>query len=226
MARRFAFAIMNKDGEGSILFAAHEKAALKRAKRDMVLGVEDESGIAVVRAPYADAYAKTGAVPASVMIAHGWRLDCAACGKRFDADHLAAKGLPIDGVQGIQHGPVYCGPEAKGRHLVQAARVARERHRALSALEQIVLKRHPDAKILTGPGTSHAYVTVEGDVPLFQEGSVSFAFPGMAHGPATIEVRRGLKPIDKVGPVKPHFTYRAGDEEAYLAWARSTAAAA
>lgn len=226
MARRVAFAITNTDGDGAILFAANEAAARKRANRDMVLDVLDADDIKVSRAPYADAYANSGVVPASVMIEHGWRLECAACGKTFDSDRLHELGLPISGVEGQQHGAVYCSAAAKGRHLVQTARIARERHRFVAGLTEALLRTHPAARVLDGPGTSHAYVTIEGDVAVLQEGSISFTFPGMAHGPAHFVMRRGLAPHQRIGPIAPRVECAFGDVEAFRAWARGEARAA
>lgn len=203
------------DNTGGIVFATHAVTARRRGAN--LFNNDEFNGVSCRRTPWADQYAATGNVPASVAIAHGWWYECHGCGATINEDWLHENDLPLDGVVGFDRAAVFCSAICKAeQNLHDAMRYDHER-RAIKLLEKLVLKRFPGVSFVRTEGlTPHAYATSHDGVWILEQASVSFDFPGMTYGPATLSVRRRYS--SEIGPVRPVFSCCTGDQEAFLAF--------
>jgi hypothetical protein len=219
-----AFAVTeNDEGTGAIYFAEHDIVAKRRGANEF--GDGELSYVSCRRVPWADEYAGKP-VPARVMIENGWHFDCSGCEWRIDEDELRERRLLVDGVIGTQHGRVYCSAKCCRRDLSIERRTRAEQQRAIEALKAIVRKRFPEVEFTDQHENSnwrhHAYVTYHhGQRGWFWEQvSVSFIFPGMKIGPATLGLDRRWS--SDIGPVAPAYRCCDGDREAFEAYAAAT----
>lgn len=184
-----AYAVTEKDeNTGGIFFAEHRIAAAIRGANEYADG--DLSQVACRRAPWADQFAETGRVPASIMVAAGWHFECHGCGVRIDGDlperwqdevrkddALADKlrrarrhrqWNPSD-VIGFGEGPgaVFCDAGCQNDH--RAAQERRERVEAIirAKYRKIVERCFPGAQI---EGKGHVYVVEQQGVAAVREG--------------------------------------------------------
>ena len=74
----------NDERSGAIYFARHAITARKAGANEY--GDGELSYVTCNRAPYADQFAETGMVPASVLVENGWHFECGSCGHRIDDD--------------------------------------------------------------------------------------------------------------------------------------------
>lgn len=206
------------DNTGGIIFARHAIVA-RRLGADEFNGGEFD-GIICRRAPWADAYAESGAVPASVMIANGWWSE-GSCGHRISEDDLAERGLPVEGVIGTWGSRLYCCVEC--RDLAEARR-ARERAAGdafINMLKARLVRRFGPLDFgsdLDGAMRkigSHVYAREEDGLVIIRQAIVRFGFPGMKLGPAQYRYDPGYR----IGPAVPELTCCSGDREAFEAWA-------
>jgi hypothetical protein len=214
-----AFAVTEHDeNTGAVIFAKHDIVARRIGADEYADG--ELSYVSCRRAPWADAYADK-AVPARVMIAHGWHFECSECGSRIDEDYLFDNRLPVDCVVGTQHSHVFCCSKCARRWYSMKRRRKAEELRAIEAFKAVVRKRFPDAEFCDEEDQfrgHHAYVTPERGGWNWQQVIVAFRFPGMKHGPAHFRMDSRHKP----GPHLASYTCCNGDKEAFEAYAFAT----
>lgn len=208
-----AYSVLEEDeNTGGITFARTKRAALRDGASRWHSG--EPEYCRAERAPWADEFASTGGIPAKIMIANGWNFECCGCGARLDEDFLLEQGLPVSGVIGVQDGAIYCCARCKWRDLKYHRAKEQQERIAIAAIRDFLLERFPDAEILGG-ARARAIRGARGGWH-WDHVSIPFAFPGMAIGHATCELRpehRG--PL----PAKPTFRCCAGDRAAFEAWA-------
>lgn len=222
-----AYAVTEQgENVGGIFFARHAITATKRGACEYADG--DIHYVSCRRAPWADHLAETGAVPASLMIAHGWHFECHGCGATIDEDWLREQRLKVEGVCGYQNGRVFCCARCKWKHMKYEARRRAAEKEAIDAFKAIVRARFGDVEFVDKDEDRrghHAYV-VEGDRGgwHWNQVSVAFKFPGMVYGPAHLERRepygRGRKGF--IGPAKATYTCCGGDVKAFEKFAAET----
>jgi len=219
-----AFAVQEKDEyTGGVFFAAHDIVAKKEGANEFAGG--DISGVECRRVPWADEFVGRS-LPARVMIAHGWWFECSGCDMRINEDALLERGLSVDGVLGTQWGRVYCSARCCRRDLSIKRRAEAEKVRAIEALKAIVRCRFPGVSFTDeheNPSwRHHAYVTFRHGQKgwLWEQVAVSFTFPGMQIGPATLHLERRWSVA--IGPVRPEFRCFNGDRAAFEAFAEAT----
>lgn len=209
-----AYAVLeNDENTGGIVFARHAITA-HRIGADQY--ADGEFGyVSCRRAKWADEYAETGIVPASVMVWHGWHFECSYCGRRIEEDRPAHKKWTPDFVIGNGNGGmVFCDRACciADKHRrdfderLQARTVAHYAKRLEKRLPGITVL--PIDKAYTG---SHVYVS-GGRIQQF---TISFDWPGQSIGSASF---RWAGP----GKGKPHVTCCNGDADAFEAFAAST----
>ena len=228
-----AFAVLEEDeNTGGIIFAKHAVTARRIGANEYAGG---EFGyVRCHRAPWADQFAGTGIVPASVMVENGWHFECASCGRQIDSDlawlyddgieepdttdtALRYKGWTPDHVIGSQNSLVYCNRQCKDENDAYEAKRKRIQDRAIRLYERHILRRFPDAEIVRGDDRymrPHAYATKHKGRWRLTQVAVSFNFPGMKYGPACL--LRDER-YDKREPAA--FTCCGGDREVFEAYA-------
>lgn len=218
-----AYSIQEPDEwTGGVYFARHSITAKKAFADEFNDG--EIGGVICHRAPWADEFAESKVVPAKAMIAHGWHFECSGCGHRIDEDWLADEGKPLDGVIGSQWSMVFCGPDCEARHDEQERQRKTIQDEWIAMLKSMVLARFPDAKFSSGDFKEHAYASLRDGHWIIEQCVVSFEFPGMKIGPATL--RYGRDYSIKIGPVRPRFSCCNGDLDAFQAYAEMTRRAA
>ncbi|MCC2107965.1 MAG: hypothetical protein KDJ40_10555 [Hyphomicrobiales bacterium] len=223
-----AFAVLETDeNTGSIYFASSNIAARRRGANDHADG--EIRDVTCYRTPWADAFAHTQQVPASVAVANGWHFECAGCGARID-ENTACEDLEpsqnggfdeivIRDIIGFVDGPVWCSPSCK--EVDDERRRARRdaEQAAIAGVRAMILRRFPDA-IISVPGHAYAgFTSIDGRY-LVEEISQNFEFPGMKIGPATLHQRRSHSSF--IGPIRPQFYCCNGDKDAFKAYADRT----
>lgn len=209
-----AYAVTEEDeNTGGIVFARHAIVALKQGASEHCN--TDWEFCRAVRAPWADEYATTNAIPQSAAIAHGWNFECSGCGARVDEDWLADNDLRCEDVQGKMSGPAYCCRACQLDHDERKARAKAAERRGLDALRDHLKRRFPAATETTSYGSAWE----KDGCAFFVEGSVNFTFPGQKVGDAVLSMRRGYMDCQRIGPVKPELRCCHGDKEAFNAWA-------
>lgn len=236
----------NQEHTGGVIFAHHAIVARRRGADEYADG--EFSDVTCRRAPWADAYAGQ-AVPAGLLVEHGWRFEeCGSCGRVVDEDvadrwfrhdmtpeeHAAwearfAHWRPQH-IVGSQHSLVFCDEQCRQNHLRVEAERKRIADRCIAAFIKLIERRFPDATIQDdGNWKPHAYVTRDHSnragrmVP--EQIAVSFSFPGQKYGPATLRWERRSR-HQKKRPTKPYFECLAGDRETFESWAKSHTVAA
>lgn len=220
-----AFAITeNDENTGGIYFADHDITAKKAFCREFDHELTD---VTCRRAPWADQFAGR-AVPAKVMIDAGWHFECCECGERIDTDYLRENRLPLDQVIGTQWSLVFCGKRCAARFYSMKRRRAEQGAQAIACLAKIIRKRFPDSEIIISDDQHkpHAYITNKHGMKLWfwDQVAVSFTFPGMKIGPATLRLDHFNS--SKIGPQQPEYQCCRGDLEAFEAYADQTRIAA
>lgn len=214
-----AWSVTEEDeGSGGIVFAKHGIVALREGARQF--GSGEWEYYKARRAPWADAYAEAGHLPASVMVEHGWHFECTGCGVRIDEDLYDRKrkfrGWTPDQVVGSQHA-VWC--TAKCHDEDMAERADRKRHESLiiEMMARLVKRRFPSVEIIHDRQnlTPHVHLRKRDGFWRLSQAIVSFAFPGMKIGPASYRWDRD----SSYGNTKAHFTCCVGDQEAFEAFA-------
>ncbi|PPQ35404.1 hypothetical protein SAMN06265338_1247 [Rhodoblastus acidophilus] len=224
--RMKAYAVQEDcEGTGGIVFAKHAIVARREGANEYNGG--EFHGVTCRRAKWADEFAETGIVPASVMIANGWWFECSYCGQKIDEDSLYDRRLPISGVVGSQHSLIFCCKSHALKHRLEDAQRKRAEAEGIKLFSEMVLKRLPDAKLLVEPQNlrPHAYVRGHLGGPwVYSQIIISFTFPGMKIGPASLryEADYGVR----IGPCRPTFSCCNGDREAFEAFAEAQKMAA
>jgi hypothetical protein len=225
-----AFAVLEDyENTGGIVFSTTAVAARRQGANEYADG--DFTAVSCRRAPWADRYAETGAVPVSHMVLHGWHFECAGCGVRIDSDLLWERNLEEEDIQGTQHSLAFCTRLCEARHNLERAEAKHRETRWIRRFKKIVKRRFPDAEIIENDDRfcrPHAYATTRGTgIWRVEQVIVSFRWPGQQWGPASLRIDtttewpRNAPSVTKRG--KPHWTCASGDREAFEAYAASGA---
>ncbi len=207
-----AYSVLEHDEyTGGIVFA--RTAAQARRDGANAFHGGDPDYVFSRREPWADAYVETGQVPAALAVAHGWNFEC-WCGARISEDEHVDRGLPIEGILGTVNGSAYCSQACVDHEREHKRQSAIHKGAMLGILREMLIRRMPDARILED--RLHAYAQEDDGIWIVDEASVHFEFPGMKHGPASLDLRRGYRVI---GPLRPTFHCCGGDREAFESWA-------
>jgi len=213
-----AFAVTEHDeNTGLVYFARHDIEARRLGATEFAEG--ELSYVSCVRAPWADAYAESGRLPARVSIENGWHFECYGCGERIDSDWLYDRRLPVSGVVGFQTGPVYCNSSCAAHHISLKRRTRLKEAEAISDLKAVVLRRLPHAEFAEGgdwPRGHHAFVQPHrGGAWNKVQVVVAIKYPGAKYGPAHFRMDQQ----HKYGPPHAHYSVANGDREVFEAWA-------
>jgi len=226
----------NDERSGAIYFARHAITARKAGANEY--GDGELSYVTCNRAPYADQFAETGMVPASVLVENGWHFECGSCGHRIDDDLPNAWELEVDAnatpremvkarvrykrwdpdhVVGYQHTSVFCDAQCEADYEEDRRQRKAAELRTLERCKRAVLHRLPDTEFVD----QHRVYVVRNKRGQYRPSQVriAFAFPGMDIAPANWEfdTSQRWRTCDNH---KAHFTCCAGDREAFEAWAR------
>ena len=216
-----AFAVTeNDENTGLIYFAKHAVVARRWGADEF--GEGDFGSVSCIRAPWADAYAESGRLPARVSIANGWHFECYGCGARIDSDYLYDKRLPLAGIIGFQSGPVYCSSRCAAHNISLKRRRKLHEAAAIADLKAVVRLRFPDADFcddVKWPGGHHAYVEPYRGAWNRHQVVGALRYPGAKYGPAHFRMDQG----HKIGPPHGHYTVANGDRETFEAWAKTAA---
>ncbi|MCW5758273.1 MAG: hypothetical protein KIS90_00700 [Phenylobacterium sp.] len=215
-----AYTVTDGDEGWVILFA--DRSVVARREGAAHLDVEFCEVESCRRTTWADRYWRTGEIPASAMVEHGWHFECQGCGVRIDDDWLSEQGRTCASVVGTQHSGVFCGPDCKARETRRRALRTAFEQRWLLRLQRVVTARFPDAELVESAEhvwDQHACAEA-GRCGRFRiaQVTVAFAFPGMAIGPAFLRINRSRTGIAGRG-AKPYYTCHNGDLGAFRAWA-------
>jgi hypothetical protein len=225
-----AFAVQEDDeATGGIVFARHAVVARRHGANEYAGG--DFDRVSCRRAAWADRYADSQIVPASLMIAHGWHFECSGCGHRIDIDFLDERDIWLADVQGHQEGHVFCTPLCEARHHLERAEAKHRETRWIRRFAKIVRRRFPDAVIVDDGNQycrPHAYASYRNGRWVVEQVIVSFTWPGQQIGPATLRMDTRTEWLRGGGYVtkrtKPHWTCCSGDREAFEAYAAASRA--
>lgn len=196
---------------GGVIFATSAIVARRVGANEWNDG--EIGGMSCRRAAWADKYADTRIVPAADMIAEGWWFEC-TCGHRINRSDLEDRGLPLSGVIGSQNSMIFCEKACQDFYFARKSRLDAAGATAIAMLEEIVLKRFPDADLTAGK--NHVDCTERDGVIIYEQVIVKFGFPGMKIGAAEIRLQRDY---GCYGPVRPQVYCCGGDKEAFEAWA-------
>jgi len=229
-----------EESTGAIVFAVDNIRARKIGAAEYNDG--ELGGMTCKRAPWADLYQAEG-VPASVMVDHGWHFECHGCSRRIDSDmadwrYHVHDGTPFrialklarryrkwtpDRMIGTQYG-AFCTTECYDDHIAYEVERKRRQDRAIDRFKTIVARRFPGVEFVHDDRTwgngHHAYATTEKGKWVVRQVSVSFNFPGMKYGPASLRWDHGNRWRNRGKPEKPHYSCFGGDKDAFEAWAR------
>lgn len=160
------------------------------------------------RAPEFDEFAP-GPVPMTVLIKHGWWMECMGCGIRVDDDpYDHDKDEPLD-LDPVDHGSVvFCTPACKEKWLADKAMEKRITVATIQWLESELLQKLPEAEIVEDGDRLGTYVYVDRGTVV--NGRISFRFPGCEIGPAHF----AFNGKDEA----PVVTVCSGDMDAFNAW--------
>lgn len=211
-----AYAVLeNAENTGGIVFARHAVTARRIGAGQYADG---EFGyVSCRRAKWADEYADTGVVPASVMVWHDWNFECSYCGKRIengDGFRAHKKWTPDFVIGNGNGGMVFC-----DRACCTASKHERDFNKRLKArtvahYAKRLEKRLPGITVIpigTSYTGSHVYINA-GRIRQFM---INFDFPGQQIGSASYR-------WNGPGKGKPHITCCNGDKEAFEAFAAAT----
>lgn len=202
------------DGTGGVVFA---KSAIEARRYGASEWNDGElGGLHVRRERDFDQFDGSG-VPAWLMVAKGWWFECSGCGMTINEDSLYDRGLPVEGVVGAECSRVYCCATCEADERARTAREAAVGNAFLWHLKQRVIDRFGPVEFANGAWKEHVYAReVDGTVHIGQ-GIVSFNFPGMRIGPASLRYNWGYG--GQFGPPSPEYSVPRGDLEAFEAWA-------
>lgn len=221
-AKLRAWSVTEEDeGTGGIVFAKHGIVALKDGASRF--GSGEWEYYKARRAPWADAYAEAGYMPASVMVEHGWHFECSGCGVRIDEDLPDMKrrfrDWTPDHVVGSQH-QTWCTPKCHDEDMAERADRKRWEELIVDMMARLVKRRFPSVEIIHDRAnlTPHVYLRKKDGFWRLSQAIVSFNFPGMKIAPASYRWDRD----SSYGNAKAHFTCCVGDQEAFEAFVRDS----
>lgn len=216
-----AYAVLEHDERtGGIIFAHHAIVARRWGANEW--GDGELTSVSCNRMPGLDRFAEAGRVPASVLVEAGWHFEC-WCGARVDDDSLAGRGLPASGVIGFSDGMVFCCEACLLRFYRERSQRRRFERRVIERLQRFVAERLPGVAFGGIKAKQHVYAERSGRLLLLREAHISFAFPGMAIGPAQFVLRQPERHFrdrrEPFGPPTAAFWCCNGDRAAFEAFA-------
>ena len=207
-----AYEAHDGDEGWAIVFETNGAAARRVAANEMDCEFQDVEFCR--RAPALDP-AAPGPGPAVVMIAHGWRYECAECGCEIhsEMDEDAAEDETVRTVDGVveHRSLVFCCAEHMESYLAtQAASEALKAQlvRNLSA----ELRRALPGACVTG---TYAYVSTNRLGTACSEAEIRFTFPGAAHGGGWFTRSVGASHSTEHEPDGRSLTVATGDLDAF-----------
>lgn len=218
MARKAFLVTTDYDGTGGVVFADTPIEARRHGASEWNDG--ELGGLHVHREPGFDRFDGTG-VPAWMLIARGWWFECSGCGMTINEDNLHDEGLTVEGVQGVDFSRIYCCPTCEADERARAAREAAAGNAFLWQLKQRIEDRFGPVEFANGTWKEHVYAREIGGVIHVVQGIVSFNFPGMKIGPASLRYDWGYG--EQFGPPCPEYSVARGDLETFEAWAADRA---
>lgn len=210
-----AYTVTDGDEGWAIVFAHSGIAARRIGAQE--LDTDFEYVESCRRTKWADQYAP-GPVPKLAMLEHGWWWECMGCDGRvsYDEDDLITdRWNPeteqyeeiIREIKPVEHrGHIYCCEECYLRDKADNARRKKAERQAIDDLSQLVMLRHPEARI-TG---THVYCIDDSGWYEPDQIKVRFQFPGCQYWGAELEWEKGKLEQYVAGGDK-------GNWEAYLA---------
>lgn len=203
-----------EENTGGVIFAERAIDARKIGASEWNDG--ELGGMHVHRVAEFDQFYGKG-VPARLLVERGWWFECCGCGMTIRDDTLEEAGLVVGGVTGTECSRIYCHAECEAKARAREVREKDAGRAFLDKLRDIVRCRFGDVTFVEGPFREHAYVTEQNGILNVGQGVVSFVFPGMTHGEASLRYDWGYG--QALGPVLPEYSVPRGDLEAFEAWA-------
>lgn len=217
-----AYAVLEtEEGTGGIIFARRDIEARKRGSCEYSDG--DISSVTCRRAPWADEYAETKRIPVRAAIEHGWRFECHGCAETLSEDRFYDEDKPIEGVIGFMDSLVFCCAECRDAHKEVERRKKAFGQEFLDVMRALVTKRFGPVEFCEDGFKAHVYVTEQDGALSVGQAAISFHFPGQVIAPATLRYEWPYSfAWDGIGCIKPYFTCRNGDRDAFEAFAAAT----
>jgi len=204
------------ENTGGIVFAKTLRQARRRGAEEFCDG--EPAHVIAYRAKWADWCAPSGIVHASLMIEYGWRFECHGCANQITLEWLAESELTTDDVIGTQGSVVYCCAACKDADDRVEAEKRRVGDAFLEEMRSYLRQRFGDVNIHdTGDSfRPRAYVLAQDGAYGIGEAALWFDFPGMTHGPASLEFRWPYSfRWDGIGPVNFSYHCAFGDKAAF-----------
>lgn len=177
-----AFSVLeDMENTGGIIFARHAVTARRRGADRYADG---EFGyVSCRRAKWADEYANTGIVPASLMVWHGWHFECHYCGARIDSDYQPYRTWSPDDIIGHGEGAVFCHRGCCNAAARQSDFAERLKRRTVAYYAKRIAKRLPGIEVRPlGHAVRGSHVYVQGG--RIKQVVIDFDWPGQKIGPA------------------------------------------
>lgn len=191
-----AYTIHDGDEGWAIVFARSGAAARRLGAQE--LDTDFEYIESCRRTKWADKYAP-GPVSKLAMLEHGWWWECMGCGSKvsYDEDELVTDVYNdatgeyeeiIREIKPVEHrGHIYCCEECYQRDKADNARRKKAERQAVDALSELVMFRHPDAKITD----THAYCVDDSGWYEPNQIRIRFQFPGCHYWGAELRWENG-----------------------------------
>lgn len=182
----------------------------------------DLRGMTVKRMKEWDQYADMG-IPISEMIYAGCWMDCDGCGERMSEDWFYDQRMSPSDARGTEGGMSYCCWQCEADD--KADRAAKEAFGQVfvDLLQEKVVARYGPVKFKKGFFQQHHYVTRHNGHMQVEDACVSFEFPGVKYGTASLRFNMSGKQTwhghEFLGPPELQTTVPNGDHDAFKAWA-------
>ena len=213
-----AYSVLETDEyTGGIVFAKDKRSATRIGAN--LYAHDEPEYIETTRRKDLDKYELTG-VPAWLMVSQGWHFECHGCGRRIDCDALYDDGMSYTNVVGFESGAIYCCHACRMESLADKAAINAYGEAFLEMLRDLVRARFPKTEWNFGNHKHHVYARKYGDRITVVHARISFEFPGMKIGAASLNYHHtGQHGRDIIGPVRPEVMCCRGDQEVFEAFA-------
>jgi hypothetical protein len=204
-------------GTGGIIFANSNIEARKSASS--IWGDGELRGWRVHRQPGLDKFNKTG-VPAWLLVADGWRFECSGCGMTIEEERLEDEGLNVTHVVGKENGRVFCCHSCRIDFMSLNAAAEAHGEAFLEMMRDLLRNRFSGEDLFFGEHRQHVYVRRYNSPLVVEQAWVSFSYPEMKYGPATLKYEKnGEYNRDSINCGRWFYSVPAGDIERYEKWA-------
>lgn len=211
------------EGTGGVVFARSNVEA-RRFGADEYNG-GDFSGLSVNRAKGWDKYEKSG-VPISEMIYDGWYFECHGCGQRMDEDWFYDQRMNPSQARGVSGGNCYCCWQCEADAAAEGAARKAYGRVFLGIMRDWATARFGDVEFMTEAFKEYVYVVSRNGHMQVEQAVVSFSFPGMEIGPASIRFdmsgRVSFRGAKFLGPPEMVVMCCNGDRDAFEKFAADT----